>query len=260
MDYKVSKRSLRAKILVDSFKDLGRGFKNSKSTLKLAECIKTYDVDLFKIPEGFCELDIKKLFFECSDEELKLSVIGALRGFYDSRPKDCEFVPLMDLDEYNEVHFSNHTDILQESNKDSIWLDCEKDLVRDLYSRGHPQKKIYSHYLKCCEGGIYEVLGEVYRPKSYGAIHQFIGREIKSGVLKRQELDWTGDLGMSALWLKGLEKKNKSYGHVERVRQSLNSYFYDGDDVIKYNKLAGFFDSTKNRGDFKGLEKQLMEL
>lgn len=254
MDYKFTKLSLRAKIIAESFADLKKAYSTAGTCEALAERIKDLPFENFKLCYDFGEDEIRDLIHNCSISELSKSVLSAVGGFHRKGKMDCFFTPAMGPEEFENFKNSNLEQNLVQNINDRVLTEFERKFIVDGYARGEKITQIHNDYLSYCEN-IESDSENKFKPITLNAMYQVIHRERSSGNLKNRQLDWEGDLGSMAIWLKVLEKKTKSYGHLKRVNDSLNSYYQNEGLEISYVKLSGFFDQPKTKKIIDDLER-----
>ena len=202
-----------AKLIQKYFPDLGRGGDSGVSCNILAQRI----IDSEKV-KSFVELS---RFSSLSYKTVAKYVRIALKGGY-FKDEQLEGMLSKDLDEIDKQRLTSEKNVnhLAELNGYENWSTEEKEYLIRHYNRGRTRKRIFVNYSKNPD----------FTERTYGAVSGFFDSLIKKGEIKRQRIDWSGDVGFFAGALLARYGKEKNY--AKNFAKSLDDYFYGGDGKI----------------------------
>jgi hypothetical protein len=256
MKYQFTKRSLRAKIILDTYGDLKKAYIVAGSCEALAESIKNLPVETFSTSYGLGENEVKDLFYDSSLLAISKSLRAALGGHYEKGVRDCDFVPVMNSDELENIRLSGLEKHLIQNSSDRVLDNIERKFIFDYYSNGKSLVQVHRHYLRHCEGGDYVTCEKNFKPISLNALYQVVHRARESGELKSRKIDWKSEVGDMALWIKALEFREKKGKYLKNTFNTLTEHL-DEDLGFTYIKMCGFFDQPKQKEISKNLLEQL---
>ncbi len=212
------------------FPNLGNGFENGLSLRALAQKIIDHKEKPF----------FSKYAVETVAKYIRFALVGTtFRGE--------ELKGLLGEDKYKEIYgdkVRNGEGLaqLKKINGYSKWEKAEEDFVLKWYGNGKTPKEISRQYSN---------MGD-FTPRTYDAISSFLDHKRKEGEIGKQRKFWDGSLGDVALGL--LARYGKDTDYCLKNTNSLNEYFFGGEEVISRQKSHNFY-----RREERKLEKIILE-
>lgn len=217
------------KKMIELFPNLGNGYGNELPLRELAKKIRNH---------------LEKPFFgQYSNETVAKYVRFALVGV-SFRGKELE--GRLGEDKYKKIYGDKVREgpglkKIKEVNGYDNWSKEEEEFVLKWYNKGKGPKQIFIQYSNM----------DGFNSRTYDAISSFLDAKRKEGIVGKQRIDWDGDVGFFAQAL--IERYGKDTDFCLKNSQTLNNYFFEGNQVITTSKLNNFY-----RREERKLEKLLV--
>jgi len=205
------------KKMIELFPNLGNGYGNELPLRELAKKIRN---------------NVEKPFFsKYSNETVAKFVRFALVGV-SFRGEDLE--GCLGEDRYKEIYSNKVREGLgfkkiKQINGYSNWTREEEDFVLECYASGSGPKEIFKQYSNI----------DRFNSRTYNSISSFLDFKRKERVIGKQRIFWDGEVGFVAQSL--FSRYGKDTDYCLKNAQSLNNYFYGGEEVITRSKLHNFY-------------------